>query len=196
LSSGAAASDVARLGPAPIAEPPPEKTLPAPARLPDEPQKKPAPRFGRASRLVLTAALALPLLGALYWVQRDPTRVAADSSTTLTTAGPATSSPTVSPPQSPPKQAIGIGATTVRTLVWAPVAGATGYEMQLFRGSQRVFVTRTKRPRLTLPERWRYEGRVIRLVPGRYRWNVWPLRAGGARGNTAIVRAQILIAPR
>lgn len=67
--------------------------------------------------------------------------------------------------------------------------------MQLFRGSQRVFANRTRQPRLTLPETWRYAGRVVRLEPGSYRWNVWALHAGGKRSGRPAVQAQIVIAP-
>jgi hypothetical protein len=67
--------------------------------------------------------------------------------------------------------------------------------MQLFRGSQRVFANRTRQPHLTLPETWRYAGRVVRLEPGTYRWNVWALHAGGTRGGKPAVQAQIVIAP-
>jgi hypothetical protein len=59
-------------------------------------------------------------------------------------------------------------------LRWFPVAGASYYNVQLFRGRTKVLSIWPATPRLTLRRTWTYEGRTFRLTPGRYRWYVWP----------------------
>ncbi len=59
-------------------------------------------------------------------------------------------------------------------LAWLPKAGATYYNVQIFRNGHKVLTTWTQKPRLTLPKRWRLAGKTIRLQKGRYRWYVWP----------------------
>lgn len=88
--------------------------------------------------------------------------------------------------------AVGPGAV----LRWAPVRGATYYNVQIYRGSRKVLSIWPTRPRLTLHRAWTYAGAKRRLAAGRYRWFVWPghgsPRAGryGALigGNTFVVR--------
>jgi hypothetical protein len=96
--------------------------------------------------------------------------------------------PAASPPPAPAAKIAG-----ARTFAWAPAPGATGYEVQLFRGDDRVLVERTSQTRLKIGPRWTYEGRAMALAPGRYRWYVWPLGAGGARSDTPVVQARVLI---
>jgi hypothetical protein len=101
----------------------------------------------------------------------------------------------VLPPASSPSPASAPAAqgTQARTFAWAPAPGATGYEVQLFRGDDRVLVERTEQTRLKIGPRWTYEGRAMTLRPGRYRWYVWPLGSGGARSDTPVVQARVLI---
>jgi Meckel syndrome type 1 protein len=101
----------------------------------------------------------------------------------------------VLPPASspPPSAAPATKPTQARTFAWAPAPGATGYEVQLFRGDDRVLVERTSQTRLKIGPKWTYEGRAMALAPGRYRWYVWPLGAGGARSDTPVVQARVLI---
>ena len=77
-------------------------------------------------------------------------------------------------------------AATPPTFAWAPQRGAIGYEVQFFRGHTRILVRRTVAPRLSLPRRWVYEGRRIRLTPGQYRWYVWPLRRSPRPGHLPV----------
>jgi hypothetical protein len=81
-------------------------------------------------------------------------------------------------------------APASRRFAWAPVAGASGYEVEFFRGESRVFSGRSSRAALTLPARWRIAGRRESLTPGRYRWYVWPIVAG-KRSSSAVVRATL-----
>ena len=77
-----------------------------------------------------------------------------------------------------------------RRLVWAPVAGAVGYRVELFRGDEQVLRATTKAPAFALGAKWRHNGQVERLTPGSYRWYVWPVLPGGA-ADQAIVQARL-----
>jgi large repetitive protein len=59
-------------------------------------------------------------------------------------------------------------------LVWRKVARAGYYNVQLFRGKQKILSAWPTRARLRLQARWKFAGRVRRLTPGAYRWYVWP----------------------
>jgi len=58
-------------------------------------------------------------------------------------------------------------------LVWAPVKGASYYNVQLVRGG-RILSAWPKRARLKLPLSWVYKGHHYRLHRGVYQWYVWP----------------------
>jgi hypothetical protein len=87
-------------------------------------------------------------------------------------------------------------ASAMRTFVWVPVRGADGYEVQFFRGPRRVLITRTANPRLRLPrdESGDRRGRFV-VVPGTYRWYVWPLfrSSSKVRRGEAIVQARLVV---
>jgi hypothetical protein len=59
-------------------------------------------------------------------------------------------------------------------LRWRPVARASYYNVQLFRGRVKVLSRWPTHPSLRLRWRWTYLGRQRKLVPGTYRWYVWP----------------------
>ncbi len=48
----------------------------------------------------------------------------------------------------------------------------------------------TKQPILELGPSWRYEGRLVQLSPGTYRWYVWPVTKSG-RATQAVVQAKL-----
>jgi len=81
-------------------------------------------------------------------------------------------------------------------LAWAPVKGASYYNVQLYRGSHKVMSVWPTQPRFKLQQRWTYAGKKQRLAAGRYRWYVWPghgpLKAAKygrlLGGNTFVVR--------
>lgn len=58
-------------------------------------------------------------------------------------------------------------------LRWPAVRGARYYNVQLYRGSKRVYAAWPTTNQLGLPEVWRWSGKKHRLGPGRYRWYVW-----------------------
>jgi hypothetical protein len=86
-------------------------------------------------------------------------------------------------------------ASRSRRFVWAPAAGASGYHVELFRGSERVFAADTRRPEITIPASWTFERRRHRLEAVAYEWYVWPIVAG-ERGTTAIVQATFVARDR
>jgi len=79
-----------------------------------------------------------------------------------------------------------------RRFAWAPVDGAVGYRLELFRGDNQVFETRTKQPVYQLATRWRHNGQTETLTTGEYRWYVWPILANGQSG-AAVVQASLTV---
>jgi hypothetical protein len=82
-------------------------------------------------------------------------------------------------------------------LRWNRVAGAKYYNVQLYRGSKRIFAAWPVKNQLGLPAGWRWNGKRNRLSPGKYRWYVW---AGfGARSFAhyqAVGSAQFIVPAR
>jgi hypothetical protein len=68
----------------------------------------------------------------------------------------------------------GARVTRPPRLVWARVANAAYYNVQLFRGSRKVLSVWPTSNRLALPRTWTFGGRRQVLTPGVYRWYVWP----------------------
>lgn len=84
-----------------------------------------------------------------------------------------------------------------RIFAWAPSPGAVGYEIQFFRGTERVLSRRVAGPRLALPHRWRYAGKAQALKAGTYRWYVWPLRGSTPiRSREPVVQASFRVQRR
>jgi hypothetical protein len=59
-------------------------------------------------------------------------------------------------------------------LAWKRVRHARYYNAQLIRAGRKVLSRWPRKTRLQLHERWRFQGRVHRLVRGHYCWYVWP----------------------
>ena len=59
-------------------------------------------------------------------------------------------------------------------LAWAPVRGASYFNVQLWRAGRKLLSAWPERARLQLDRTWRYDGRLRRLEPGVYTWYVWP----------------------
>jgi large repetitive protein len=68
----------------------------------------------------------------------------------------------------------GARVTKPPLLRWRPVARARYYNVQVFRGRQKILSVWPTRARLQLRPRWKFAGRTRRLTPGAYRWYVWP----------------------
>ena len=86
-------------------------------------------------------------------------------------------------------------ADAVRRFAWAPVAGASAYRFELFRGQARVFTAETTRPQLAIPPSWINGSRRQSLRPGEYRWYVWPVTAGVRASQAAVQSTLVVPAP-
>ena len=76
---------------------------------------------------------------------------------------------------------------------WAPMQGATGYDVEFFRDGTRVYVGHTTQPTIAIPGTWQYEGAARSFHAGEYGWYVWPV-VDGARAARASVQTTISIA--
>jgi hypothetical protein len=83
-------------------------------------------------------------------------------------------------------------------LRWRSVRGARYYNVQLYRGTRKVLSAWPVRPRLRLHRTWRYGGAGRRLVPGVYRWFVWPGfgRRAEHRYGSVIGTRRFVVVPR
>jgi hypothetical protein len=68
------------------------------------------------------------------------------------------------------------GATTKTPprLVWRPFPAAAYYNVQLFRGSRKIYSAWPTRTQLRLKRTWMFGGKRYALGRGTYRWYVWP----------------------
>jgi hypothetical protein len=82
-----------------------------------------------------------------------------------------------------------------RRFAWAPVPGASGYHVELFRGRSLVFSVDTTGAQVSIPRQWRLSGRRMTLRSGQYRWYVWALRSG-VRASSAVVQARLVVPRR
>ena len=83
--------------------------------------------------------------------------------------------PVVVPPSallSSPKDGVVVHAPP--RLVWAEVAKATFYNVQLYFGGKKILSAWPSASRLGLKRSWSYSGRFFRLKKGTYHWYVWP----------------------
>ena len=83
-------------------------------------------------------------------------------------------------------------------LRWAPMGAATYYNVQLWRGDVKVLSVWPTEPRLQLAARWVFEGTPRKLIPGIYRWYVWPglgAKAEARYGPMLGTRAFVVAAP-
>jgi hypothetical protein len=59
-------------------------------------------------------------------------------------------------------------------LAWTRVAGASYYNVQVFRRGRKILSAWPSRPWFRLSRSWTFEGRTYRLTRGTYQWRVWP----------------------
>jgi hypothetical protein len=103
------------------------------------------------------------------------------------------------PPPAKPATSVAVHARALpgQTFAWVATPGASAYEFQLFQSGERIFRARVTKPRLALPGRWRQDGRPYALVPGDYRWYVWPVSSRTKRqSSVATVQAKLMIERR
>jgi hypothetical protein len=68
-------------------------------------------------------------------------------------------------------------------LIWKRVRRASYYNLQVFRGGDKVLSTWPRQPRFQFQRRWRFGGKQYRLVSGKYCWYVWPGYGKRAKRN-------------
>ena len=68
-------------------------------------------------------------------------------------------------------------------LQWPSVRRARYYNVQLFRGGRKLLSVWPVRPSYQLKRSWMFQGKRRRLVPGTYRWMVWPGYGRRAKGR-------------
>jgi hypothetical protein len=89
-------------------------------------------------------------------------------------AGNVATASTVAVPRALSSPADGARLRAPPVLRWTAFAGASYYNVQLFRGRQKILSTWPAATSLKLQRTWTYGGKSYRLVPGRYAWYVWP----------------------
>jgi hypothetical protein len=81
--------------------------------------------------------------------------------------------------------ALGLGRTVGLgqpfRLGWDGVKGAAFYNVQLYLGAKKVLSVWPEDTALDVRAAWRFGGKRMTLVPGRYTWYVWPAFGSRAR---------------
>jgi hypothetical protein len=72
------------------------------------------------------------------------------------------------------KPADGAKLKKAPTLLWVPAAKADYYNLQLYRNGTKVLSVWPSTNHYLLTGTWKFEGKALKLVPGSYRWYVWP----------------------
>jgi len=156
-----------------------------PTPIPPSPPE-PATKKGKRTRRILAgAALLLTAAIAVAVGFRIVTEHRKDSPrSTVSTQAPLSPSPSAA------------GAPTGRNFVWAPVREASRYAVEIRRNNNIIYAATTSLPHVTVPSRWKRDGRTIVLSPGTYQWYVWPVTGSGAhsRRGAAIVAASFSVA--
>ena len=67
--------------------------------------------------------------------------------------------------------------------MWPSVRRARYYNVQIFRGERKLLSVWPARPRYQVERSWRFRRKPRRLVPGNYRWMVWPGYGQRAQGR-------------
>ena len=72
------------------------------------------------------------------------------------------------------KPADGAKLKKAPNLLWVPAAKADYYNLQLYRNGTKVLSIWPSTNHYLLTGTWKFEGKTLKLVPGSYRWYVWP----------------------
>jgi hypothetical protein len=99
------------------------------------------------------------------------------------------------PPRRPTwKAGQAASAVSVREFAWTPSPGATSYEVALYEGNARVFLSYTRTPMVRIPvvSQGSPASSSPSVAPGTYEWYVWPLRKGHPSGP-AIVQSRVVL---
>jgi hypothetical protein len=60
------------------------------------------------------------------------------------------------------------------TLTWKKIKGARYYNIQLWFGKTKVLSKWPRTNSFQVAAKWHYKGKTFTLLPGHYRWYVWP----------------------
>jgi hypothetical protein len=82
------------------------------------------------------------------------------------------------------------------TLRWRRIAGAAYYNVQLFRGTKRIFSAWPRMTQIGLPATWKWSGHRYRLAAGRYHWYVWAGFGRRALARYRMVGSARFVLPR
>jgi hypothetical protein len=83
-----------------------------------------------------------------------------------------------------PRDGVSVRRAHPPVLRWRAVPRARFYNVQLWRGRQKVLSAWPHRTRVELSRAWHYRSRAYRLEPGLYAWFVWPaFSRSGAYGK-------------
>jgi hypothetical protein len=170
------------------------------APLPEAPSATRNPsrslRSRRRVRPLRSAVLALTALVALFAAAFVTASLRLDPQLEASAVGePPLSSVDGSRQGVPRDLALSVQPARSRRFAWAPVAGASGYRVELFRGDSLVFAAKTDRPEITFPAKWKFDRRVSQGEPLAYRWYVWSI-VSGQRTTRAIVQARLVVQDR
>ena len=82
-------------------------------------------------------------------------------------------------------------------LRWRRIRGAAYYNVQLYRGTKRIYAAWPRMNQVGLQASWKWSGRRRYLIPGRYRWYVWAgFGARRAAQYSAVGSARFVISKR
>jgi hypothetical protein len=81
-------------------------------------------------------------------------------------------------------------------LRWGRFHGADYYNVQLFRGSKRIYSAWPTAHQLELPATWKWSNHRFQLTPGRYRWYVWAGLGARSLARYHIIGKANFVVPR
>jgi hypothetical protein len=81
-------------------------------------------------------------------------------------------------------------------LRWGRFHGAGYYNVQLFRGSKRIYAAWPTTHQVGLPKTWKWSKHRFRLTPGRYHWYVWAGLGARKLARYSSVGSASFIVPR
>jgi hypothetical protein len=154
-------------------------------------------RFRRVVLLTTAVAATFASALALADARLEPETAAFPALATSDVDG----SPLTSPAAASPRRLLTAPATppvapgSARRFVWAPVEGASGYHIELFRRNSLVFAANTIPPEVTVPAKWKFRGSEHRWEAVAYRWYVWSI-VSGKRTTRAVVQARLVVRDR
>jgi hypothetical protein len=81
-------------------------------------------------------------------------------------------------------------------LRWRQIRGAAYYNVQLFRGKQRIYAAWPTMHQAGLPTTWKWSGHRFNLAPGPYRWYVWAGFGSRALAHYRAIGSARFVVPR